>query len=109
MSRTMESPVIAAIAWIALVAPTLGTAGASGASLPAPSGASSTINLKALFHDTYSSSYRSPFGAVAANSHVVLKLRTAAHGATSVTLVVTHQDQNHIPTGSSQQALKLTK
>jgi glycosidase len=109
MYRSARFSVISLLALVTLTAPVWGNSRVNGAALPADAQAGSPINLKALYHDTYSTAYRSPFGAVPAGSHVVLKLRTAAHGASSVSLNVTHQDQNHNPTGTSQQALKLTK
>jgi glycosidase len=109
MYRSLRAPAVAAVVLIALISPSTGTARGSGASSSSSGKLSSSINLKALFHDTRSATYRSPFGAVAVGSPVVLRLRTAHHGATSVTLSVTHQDQNSNPTGTSQQPLKVTK
>lgn len=52
-----------------------------------------SINLKALLHNSWDSAYRSPFGAVPAGTPVVLRLRTAHTGASSVVLYLHASDR----------------
>ncbi len=52
----------------------------------ARSAGKSSIDLKALLHNSWQLQYRKPFGAVPAGTHVTLELRTAHNGATSVQL-----------------------
>src|SRR5207302_9722080 len=50
------------------------------------SGTAATVAAKGLRHDTLDAYYRSPSGPVPAGTSVTLRLRTAAGGATAVTL-----------------------
>jgi len=70
-----------------------------------PASRESSINLRALLHNSWETAYRSPFGAVPAGTHVTLRLRTTTKGASSVTLYLHRSDQFGKPVGTSHQAM----
>jgi glycosidase len=71
--------------------------------------ASYPIDLKALYHDTRDTTYRSTMGGIPVGGTIKLELRTALNGPRSVTLVVTLGDPTGKVLGSAKKAANVVK